>query len=75
MFRLQGGILNKFDIKLLLDCARAAKDAMTRNHVFSLLSSIAKLIPDKVLDHILDILTVIGESAVTQVGHFFVNFL
>ncbi|XP_042487302.1 uncharacterized protein At3g06530 [Macadamia integrifolia] len=63
---LKAGIVGDFDIKLLVECARAAKDAVTRNHVFSLLSSIAKFSPDKILDHILDILTVIGESAVTQ---------
>ncbi|KAJ4955279.1 hypothetical protein NE237_012062 [Protea cynaroides] len=63
---LKAGIVDIFDIKLLVECARAAKDAVTRNHIFSLLSSTAKFIPGKILDHILDILTVIGESAVTQ---------
>ncbi|GFY84406.1 ARM repeat superfamily protein [Actinidia rufa] len=55
-----------FDIRLLVECARSAKDGTTRNQVFSLLSTIAKVAPDKVLDHIMDIFTVIGESAVTQ---------
>lgn len=64
---MQDGIVESFDIKLLLSCARSADDAATRNHVFSLLSAVAKVIPDRILDHILDILTVIGESAVTQV--------
>ncbi|XP_010275398.1 PREDICTED: uncharacterized protein At3g06530 isoform X2 [Nelumbo nucifera] len=63
---LQGEILNKIDIKLLVECAHTAKDGTTRNHVFSLLSSIAKVIPDKVLDHICEIFTIIGESSVTQ---------
>ncbi|KAK9292213.1 hypothetical protein L1049_020175 [Liquidambar formosana] len=68
---LEDGIQNNIDIRLLVECARSAKDGTTRNHVFSLLSKIAKICPDKVLDHILDILTVIGESAVTQVYYSF----
>ncbi|KAL6980906.1 hypothetical protein U1Q18_022542 [Sarracenia purpurea var. burkii] len=63
-------IINTFDLKLLVECARSAKDEITRNQVFSLLSTVAKVTPDKVLDHIIDIFTVIGESAVTQLdGH------
>lgn len=54
---------------LLVKCARLASDAVTRNHVFSLVSTVVKIIPDKVLDHILDILNIIGESALTQVRH------
>lgn len=64
--REQDGIVQSFDIKLLVSCARSSDDAATRNHVFSLLSAIAKVIPDRILDHILDILAVIGESALTQ---------
>ncbi|KAL6953442.1 hypothetical protein U1Q18_049731, partial [Sarracenia purpurea var. burkii] len=63
---LKEDILNTFDLKLLVECARSAKDEITRNQVFSLLSTVAKVTPDKVLDHIIDIFTVIGESAVTQ---------
>ncbi|KAL4574909.1 hypothetical protein LXL04_021749 [Taraxacum kok-saghyz] len=55
-----------FDIKLLVDCVRCTDDSETRNHVFLLLSAVAKVVPDRILDHILDILTVICESAVTQ---------
>ncbi|XP_023757327.1 uncharacterized protein At3g06530 [Lactuca sativa] len=55
-----------FDIKLLLNCTRSTNDPTTRNHVFSLLSAVSKVLPDRILDHILDILTVICESAVTQ---------
>lgn len=60
-------IFNKTNIKLLVEGARTAKDGDTRNRVFSLLSSIAKISPVKVFDHIPDIFKVIGESAVTQV--------
>ncbi|KVI04528.1 hypothetical protein Ccrd_017155 [Cynara cardunculus var. scolymus] len=63
---IQDGIVQSFDIKLLVSCARSTEDSATRNHVFSLLSAVAKVIPDRILDYILDILTVIGESAVTQ---------
>ncbi|KAL5728414.1 hypothetical protein ACHQM5_001504 [Ranunculus cassubicifolius] len=59
-------VLNKFDVKLLLKCARETKDATTLNHVFSLVSSISKVVPDKVLKHIIGIFTVIGGSAVKQ---------
>lgn len=59
-------VMYNFDVELLVKCARSSKDAVTRNHVFMLLSTIAKVVPDRVLDHILDILTVVGESAVTQ---------
>lgn len=59
--------MNNFDLKLLINCARSTKDEITRNQVFSLLSTVAKVAPDKVLAHIVDICTLIGESAVTQV--------
>ncbi|XP_022736219.1 uncharacterized protein At3g06530 isoform X2 [Durio zibethinus] len=64
---LKDDIINKIDVKLLVDCARFTKDGVTRNHVFRLLSSVAKLVPNRILEHILDILVVIGESAVSQI--------
>ena len=64
---MQDGVDESFDIKLLVSCARSTDDAVSRNHVFSLLSAVSKVMPDRILDHILDILTHIGESAVTQV--------
>lgn len=36
--------------------------------MFSLITALVKIIPDKVLDKILDILAAVGESTVTQVG-------
>ncbi|KAK4480629.1 hypothetical protein RD792_013707 [Penstemon davidsonii] len=62
----QKDIARNFDMQLLVSCARCSHDAITRNHVFSLITAIARITPDKVLDHILDILTTIGESTVTQ---------
>eukprot|EP00257_Ricinus_communis_P020965 XP_015580336.1 uncharacterized protein At3g06530 [Ricinus communis] len=67
---LKDEITNKIDIKMLVECAHSAKDGVTRNHVFSLLSSIAKVIPDKIMEHILDILMVIGESTVIQIDSY-----
>ncbi|KAK8586579.1 hypothetical protein V6N13_010167 [Hibiscus sabdariffa] len=64
---LKDGIVDEINVKLLVDCARLTSDGVTRNHVFSLLSTVAKLDPNRVLEHILDILTVIGESAVSQI--------
>lgn len=65
----QKEVMYNFDVELLVKCARSSKDAVTRNHIFLLLSTIAKVVPDRVLDHILDILTVVGESAVTQMDN------
>ncbi|KAL3837868.1 hypothetical protein ACJIZ3_022459 [Penstemon smallii] len=62
----QKDIARNFDMHLLVSCARCSHDAITRNHIFSLITAIARITPDKVLDHILDILTTIGESTVTQ---------
>ncbi|XP_071732709.1 uncharacterized protein At3g06530 isoform X2 [Rutidosis leptorrhynchoides] len=62
----QDGIVESIDVKLLVSCARSTDDAAVRNHVFSLLSAVTKAVPDRILDHIIDILTVMGESAVTQ---------
>ncbi|KAE8710644.1 Ubiquinol-cytochrome C chaperone family protein isoform 1 [Hibiscus syriacus] len=64
---LKDGIVDEIDIKLLVDCASLTKDGATRNHVFTLLSTVAKLVPNRILEHILDILTAIGESAVSQI--------
>lgn len=57
---------SNFDLQLLVHCARCSSDAVTRNHVFLLITTIAKIVPDRVLDQILDILTAIGESTVIQ---------
>ncbi|KAL0382271.1 UNVERIFIED_CONTAM: hypothetical protein Scaly_0514400 [Sesamum calycinum] len=59
-------IVHNFDLQLLVSCARTSGNAVTRNHVFSLITTLVKIIPDKVLDQILDILCAIGESTVTQ---------
>ncbi|KAG5616550.1 hypothetical protein H5410_016374 [Solanum commersonii] len=55
-----------FDVELLIKCAHSASNMVTRNQIFSLLSAISRAKPDEVLDHILEILVVIGESALTQ---------
>lgn len=57
----------EINIKLLIECARTSNNVVTRDHVFSLLSAVTRIFPEEVLGHILDILAVIGESAVTQV--------
>ncbi|PON51074.1 U3 small nucleolar RNA-associated protein [Parasponia andersonii] len=64
---LKEDVVNEINIKVLVECARSAKDGATRNHVFSLITSITKITPEKVLEHIEEIFTVIGESAVTQI--------
>mgnify|MGYP004716882177 FL=1 len=67
--QFQDDISHVFDLELLVKCASLASDTSTRNHVLSLFSTVAKIIPDKLLDHILDILNVTGEYAVSQVRH------
>ncbi|CAI9771819.1 unnamed protein product [Fraxinus pennsylvanica] len=58
--------VQNFDLELLVNYARSTSDAITRNHIFSLLTILTKIIPDKVLDYTMDIITVMGESTVTQ---------
>ncbi|WJX74984.1 hypothetical protein P8452_58570 [Trifolium repens] len=69
---LMRGKNNEINIKLLIECARTTNVLVTRNHIFSLLSAVIKVLPGKVFGHILDILPVIGESAIT-LSHSFVN--
>lgn len=57
----------EINVKMLVEFAHSSNDGVTRNHVFSLLTSVVKVVPDRVLDHILSILTLLGESSVTQV--------
>ncbi|KAJ6933914.1 hypothetical protein NC651_009094 [Populus alba x Populus x berolinensis] len=64
---LKDDITNKINIKLLIMCARSAKHGVVRNHVFSLLSSIVKVVPENIMGYILDIFTVAGESTVSQI--------
>lgn len=66
-FVWQECVLKAINIKVLVECARSAKDGVTRNHVFSLISSLAKIAPEKVLAHVEDIFTSISESTITQV--------
>lgn len=63
----QEKITNEISIKLLIECAQNSNVVVTRNHVFSLLSAVTKVFPGEVLEHMHDILAVIGEAAVTQV--------
>ncbi|WJX64702.1 hypothetical protein P8452_49448 [Trifolium repens] len=58
---------NEINIKLLIECARTTNVLVTRNHIFSLLSAVIRVLPGIVFGHILDILPVLGESAVTQI--------
>ncbi|KAL1565211.1 hypothetical protein AAHA92_07455 [Salvia divinorum] len=62
----QKDITHIFDLQLLVSCARSSSDAVTRNHAFSLITTLVKIIPDKVLDQILDILAAVGDSTITQ---------
>ncbi|XP_051122807.1 uncharacterized protein At3g06530 [Andrographis paniculata] len=60
-------IQQKDPFPLLVSCARSSRDAVTCNHVFSLITTLVKIMPDQVSDHALeDILTAVGETTVTQ---------
>lgn len=59
--------MNEINVTVLVECAQSAMDEVTRNHIFSLISTVAKIIPNKVVDHIQDLFKVIGEAAITQV--------
>lgn len=64
----QEKVKSEINIKLLIECAQKSNVVTTRNHVFSVLSAITRVYPEDVLEYMLDILVVIGEAAVTQVG-------
>eukprot|EP01018_Ginkgo_biloba_P013782 Gb_31974 [translate_table: standard] len=65
-FDSKADICRNFNVDLVVFCVNVAKDSSTRNHALSLLTALAKLIPNRVLDHVIDIFTVIGESTITQ---------
>ncbi|TKY57272.1 U3 small nucleolar RNA-associated protein 10 [Spatholobus suberectus] len=67
MAPLNEKMMTEINIKLLIECARNSNVVVTRNHVFSLLSAVTRVFPGEVLEHILDILAVIAEAAVTQI--------
>lgn len=64
---LQDDTCLKNNIELIISCARSAKDDITRNHVFMLLSSVARVSPEWLLEQIIDIFSLIGESSIKQV--------
>lgn len=64
---LQDDVCNKLNINLLVECAHSAKDAATRNHIFLLLSSVAKISSGLLSEHIVDLFAIVGESAIKQV--------
>ncbi|KAK9142873.1 hypothetical protein Syun_012273 [Stephania yunnanensis] len=59
-------VLTQHEMSQLVDCVRSAKNATTRNHAFSLLATITKFMPTKVMDHIIDIFIILGEASVLQ---------
>ncbi|KAL4178617.1 hypothetical protein AMTRI_Chr13g116010 [Amborella trichopoda] len=60
-------ILEQYGVDMLIEYVYAAKDPMTRNHIFSLISTVVKSIPDRVLlNQIIDIFTTMGETSVIQ---------
>ncbi|KAJ4893034.1 Uncharacterized protein Rs2_19828 [Raphanus sativus] len=64
---LKADITNEINVKMLVDFAHSSNDGVIRNYIFSLFTSIVKIVPDRVLDHIISILTLVGESTVTQI--------
>ncbi|CAN7010076.1 unnamed protein product [Brassica rapa subsp. trilocularis] len=64
---LKADITSEINVKMLVEFAHSSNDGVTRNYIFSLFTSIIKIVPDRVLDHIISILTLVGESTVTQI--------
>ncbi|XP_010441584.1 PREDICTED: uncharacterized protein At3g06530-like isoform X2 [Camelina sativa] len=67
MNTLKAEIANEINVKMLIELAHSSNDGVTRNYIFSLFTAIVKFVPDRVLDHIISILTLVGESTVTQI--------
>ncbi|KAG0473077.1 hypothetical protein HPP92_014934 [Vanilla planifolia] len=59
-------LCSKLDISLLVECACSAMDFATRNSIFILLSSIAKISSGWLSEHIIDLFAIVGESAAMQ---------
>ncbi|XP_020576310.1 uncharacterized protein At3g06530 isoform X2 [Phalaenopsis equestris] len=59
-------LLNKDNINRLVEWAHLAKDATTRNHIFLLLSSVAKISSGLLSEHIVDLFVMVGESTIKQ---------
>lgn len=66
---LQDDFFCKFNIGLLVEYAQSTKDVVTLNHIFSLLSSAAKISSQWVSEHIFELFSVIGYSATRQVSN------
>ncbi|KAJ4759194.1 U3 small nucleolar RNA-associated protein 10 [Rhynchospora pubera] len=63
---LQDELLDKGDVNLLVNCARSATVTSIRNHIFALISSVARVFPQLISDSIIGIFSVIGGSALKQ---------
>ena len=66
--RLEDIICKNFNVDLVVQCVNIAKDSTTRNHALSLMTALGRLLPDQVLDHVIDIFTIMGESTIIQVN-------
>ncbi|KAK8944415.1 hypothetical protein KSP39_PZI007998 [Platanthera zijinensis] len=62
-------LCKKLNINLLVKCTLSAKDITTRNHIFSLLTSVAKISSEWLSEHIDDLFVIVGESAIKQSDH------
>lgn len=55
-----------FDIGTIVHCVANTSDSTTRNQALMVLIAIARVFPQKVLKHIVDIFSVVGSSTITQ---------
>ncbi|PKA48764.1 Uncharacterized protein AXF42_Ash018706 [Apostasia shenzhenica] len=65
----------KLNFDLLVECAHSAMDAATRNHIFLLISSIAKISFGWLSEHIVDLFVLVGDSAMQLVDSYSQNVL
>ncbi|KAJ7545476.1 hypothetical protein O6H91_09G122000 [Diphasiastrum complanatum] len=59
-------ISKEFDVDAVVACIEMATDGVTRNHALALLTVAGKLYPERVLNRMLDVLSVVGISTLGQ---------
>lgn len=63
----EGEILAGSDIDLIVRCVSTTTSGATRNQALALLTAAGNLFPQKILSQVINIVSVIGTSVVTQV--------
>ncbi|KAK4787741.1 hypothetical protein SAY86_011574 [Trapa natans] len=59
-------ILNEINIGLLLECLRLDQAGVVCDHIFPLLSTIARVLPEAFVNNMSEVLLIVGKSALTE---------